>query len=168
MCKYTMYKKEFDKLFEMLERTKLKKRCQKNNNNRRGFDDHYGGLFGVVKPRYKSGGKQLSRDSRDHPDIYQEILRIGKLVCEAPFSTIQLNKDLQCKAHRDSHNQNMSTVIAFGPFEGGELCIQENETSENFKVYSTKFQAIQFDGSSLTHYNLPHIGRKYSLVFFTC
>jgi len=162
-----MYKNEFDKLFEMLERTKLKKRSQKHNNCRKNFDEHHSALFGLVKPRYKSG-KQISRDSRDHPEIYQEVLRIGALVCKAPFNSIQILKDLQCKAHRDSHNQNLSTVIAFGPFEGGELCIQENETSENFVAHSTKFQAIEFDGSVLTHFNLPHTGTKYSLVFFNC
>jgi hypothetical protein len=162
-----MYKEECDKLFEMLERTKLKKRCQKYGNNRRGFSDYYGGLYGIVKPRYKTG-KQLSRDSIDHPEIYAEILRIGKLVCKAPFSTIQLNKDLQCIAHRDSANQGVSTLISLGPYDGGEIAIQENPTSENFNLYSAKYQPIEFDGSSLTHYNLPHTGTKYSLVFFNC
>lgn len=163
-----MDKTEFDKLFELLERTKLKKRSQKHGNNRRGFDDYYGGLYGMTKPRYKTG-THLSRDSKDHPEIHDEIFRIGKLVCNIPFSTVQLNKDLQCSPHKDNHNSGLgSTLISFGPYYGGEIVIQENENSTNFNTYSAKYQPIQFQGDKLTHYNLPHTGTKYSLVFFNC
>lgn len=152
----------------MLEKTKLKKRSQKNGNSRRGFKDFYGALYGITKPRFKTG-KHLSADSRANPKIYDELLRIGKLVCKIPFSTIQINKDLQCCAHRDNHNSGLgSTLISFGDFQGGEICIQENENSSTFNVYSAKYQPIQFRGDKLTHYNLPHTGTKYSLVFFTC
>ena len=45
-----MDKSLFDNLFELLEKTTLKKRCTKNNNNRRGFVGHRGALYGKVKP----------------------------------------------------------------------------------------------------------------------
>jgi hypothetical protein len=165
-----MYKKEFDNLYNMLEQTKLKKRSQKNGNNRRGFDDYYGGLYGMTKRRYRSGGKQLSLDSKNQPEVYDEIFRIGRLICKIPFSTVQLNKNLQCKLHRDNHNTGGlgSTLISFGDFEGGEIAIQRDENSTEFDIFSAKYQPIQFLGEKLTHYNLPHTGTKYSLVFFNC
>ena len=159
--------KELEKLYAMLESKKMKKRSQKHQNSRKGFKDHRGAVYGIVKPRYKSG-KQLSRDSRENPDIYEEILRIGKLVCKIPFSTVYINKDLQCDKHKDGSNVGPSTLISIGDFVGGEICIQENENSENYIVCSAKYQGIQFDGSKLTHFNLPHTGTKYSLVFFNC
>jgi len=156
-----MDKSLFDNLFELLEKTTLKKRCTKNNNNRRGFVDHRGALYGKVKPRYRTGSK-LSKDSRDHPEVYSEIFRLGKIICPIPFTTVQLNKDLVCAPHKDSQNIGESCLVSFGTYTGGNIVIEG-------EIMDARHNAIVFNGSKLLHWNMPILsGTKYSLVFFNC
>jgi len=149
----------FDHLFELLEKTTLKKKSYKNNNNRQGFDDHRGGLYGKVKPRYRTGTK-LSKDSRDHPEVFNEIFRIGQLICPIPFTTVQLNKDLVCAPHKDNQNIGESCLVSFGTYTGGNIVIEGEELD-------ARLNPIVFNGSKPLHWNTPILSRrKYSLVFF--
>jgi hypothetical protein len=143
----------------MLEKITLTKRCKEYNNARRNFHDHRGTLFGQVEPRYRTG-VTLSKDSKKYPKIYDEIVRLGKLLSPIDFTTIQLNKDLMCAPHRDGQNVGLSFLISFGTYEGGLIVIDDVE-------HDAKYNGILFDGSKLLHYNTPHTGTKYSLVFFS-
>jgi hypothetical protein len=134
-----------------------------NANNRRGFPKHRGCVFGMTKPRFKSGGPRLSANSVKYPHIYDEICRIGNLVCPEGFlfKSIQLNKNVTCPPHKDSKNRSDSVIVSFGNYTGGNLVIENKE-------YDARHQPLMFNGAELEHWNTPDLeGTKYSLVFFT-
>ncbi len=154
----------YDKLFEMLQGVTFKERKEKHYTNRRGFPDYRGACFGIIKPRYKSGGPRLSRDSRKYPEIHEEIFKIGRALCDFDFSSVQLNKCLVCPRHIDSRNGSGETlIVSLGDYTGGLLII------EGMGTFDTNRKAVTFDGTKLFHYNTEiKSGTKYSLVFYKC
>ena len=153
------YDNLYDTLFDLLEKSTLKKRYR--DNNRREFPNYRGGIFGLVRPRFHyKGYKELSCDSKRLPEVYEEIIKIGKIICPFEFTSIQLNKNLVCPKHKDSNNVGLSLLVSFGDYKGGEINIDN-------KKYDAKCRPIIFDGSKLEHYNNDIIeGTKYSLVYF--
>ena len=81
------------------------------------------------------------------------------------FTTIQINKNIQCLPHIDKNNVGPSYIIALGDFVGGELVVEG-------KVMDIKNKLSQFDGKK-GHWTLPFFPdtldelERYSIVFFT-
>lgn len=154
---------ELNTLFNMLERIQIRKKT--NTNNRRGFPSgHKSLLFGYTRARFgnRKNGKifDLSTDSKNYPEIYQEILRIGNSYCPFKFTSIHLNKNVVCPKHVDNKNNGKSMIISFGNYTGCNLVVNDN-------VYDANCIPIIFDGSKLEHWNTDDLqGTKYSLVFF--
>ncbi len=157
---------DFGTLLEMLSKIKLYLKRHGSNVNRLGFPEHRGCVWGMVKPKFQKGIR-LSRFSRKHPAIYQEILRIGKVICPFPFTTIQMNQGLQCCPHVDSHNKSESVIISFGEYQGCKLVVQIDGKDV---ICDTLHTPHQFNGSAHLHWNQPFEGEsnnKYFLVFFS-
>ena len=142
----------------MLEKIRLYKLRQNANNNRAGFPEYHGCVWGMVKPRMKSQ-PELSLYSRKYPEIYAEIVRIGKEICDFEFKSIQLNRNLVSPPHKDKGNQTKSVIVSFGYYTGGELVIEGVE-------HDTR-TPLTFDGANQTHWNNPFNGTKYSLIYFS-
>ena len=132
----------------------------RTTNGRRGFPKHRGCVFGLCKQ--KIGGKiDMSYYTKRKPDIYEELVHVGKLICPFDFTSIQVNNNLVCPSHKDTNNVGDSILVSFGQYEGCNIVIDGNE-------YDAKYSPIIFNGSELEHYNTPLIaGNKYSLVFFS-
>ena len=150
----------FDELYKMFEEVRLTKRG--NSNNRRGFTHYHGAIFGMVRPRFKyKGYNELSADSKRFPLIYEEIIRIGKIICPFEFTSIQVNKNLVCQKHVDGNNRGLSLLVSFGDYEGCNIVV--NDIS-----YNTNCCPVIFNGALLEHYNTDDLeGTKYSLVYFS-
>jgi len=149
-------KSEFEPLFQKLEKITI---SSINANNRRGFPKHRAATFGTIRKRF-TGVVGLSKYSIKYPEIYNEMLRIGKLICPFEFTSIYLNKNVTCPKHRDDKNVGDSLLISFGDYTGGNIVI--NET-----IYDANCCPIVFNGGELEHYNTDDLqGTKYSLVFF--
>ena len=154
----------FNELISLLEIAKLRTYQDtavggSDCGNRRGFPAYKGGIFGIVQQR-KSPIKCLSSMSRDQPVLYNELLRLGKLICPFDFTMIQLNKNLECPLHKDSKNAGNSMLVSIGDYTGGEIIIDGDE-------YNAYCNPIVFNGSLLEHWNKPiSSGIKYSLVYF--
>ena len=126
--------------------------------NRRGFPNHRSMTLGITKGRFNNK-VGLSYYSKKYPELYQFLKELGNSVCPFPFQSIHVNHNVTCPKHRDSNNQTMSCIIAFGNYTGGELVIEG-------EVHNTFENAVVFNGSEKEHWNLPHTGDKYSIVFF--
>jgi hypothetical protein len=159
MIKVYETENHYDKLYEMFKKVKLYMKKKGERSNRYDFPDHRSAVFGMVKPRFKSQ-KELSYYSRKHPDVYEEILRIGKIICPFEFTSIQVNHNLVCTPHKDKHNTTRSILVSFGEYEGGEIVIEGTK----YNAYHTP---IEFDGKEMEHYNTEIKGNKYSLVYFS-
>jgi len=144
-------------LYDLLETVSIP--YKRDRNNRRGFPVHRAVSYGFIRHRY-TGQYGLSAASKKHPEIYAELLNLGKMVCPFAFNSIHVNNCVICPKHKDSKNQGKSLLISFGDYEGCKLMVEGTE-------YDTNCQPIIFDGSSLEHWNTPLIsGNKYSIVFF--
>lgn len=149
---------EFNTINELLKKITIPKKQQ--SNNRKNFPKgHRAITFGLVKGRY-NGIIQLSFYSKKYPKLYEEIIRIGKIICPFEFSQIHLNNNVICPPHYDNKNIGESLLISFGEYSGCNIVIDDN-------IYDSKYTPIIFNGSKLKHYNTDDlIGNKYSLVFF--
>lgn len=150
----------YKKIYEQLESITLPLKKQKPYSARLGFPMHRSTVFGLIQRRYAKKGLTLSAFSIRYPEIYEELLRIGKEVCPFPFTSIQVNKNCQCPPHKDKGNKGLSCLVSFGEYTGGLIVIEgiEHNAYEN---------PICFDGAKLEHWNTPHEGNKYSVVFFS-
>jgi hypothetical protein len=127
--------------------------------SRAGFGKHRSITFGITKGRFNNiiG---LSYFSKKYPHLYEEIFRIGKLICPFEFKSVHLNNNVICPKHKDKGNHGESLLISFGNYEGGNIVIEN-------QIYDAKYTPIIFDGSLLEHWNTDDlVGNKYSLVFF--
>mgnify|MGYP003628074079 CR=1 FL=1 len=162
------YTDDFNQLIAFLENTSLygfrdnTKPAPKNQkvNNRLGFPKYRGGVLGYIYPRIGKKVFQLSRLSKLNPVLYEEVKRLGEIYCPFKFTSIQINKNLQCPPHKDKNNNGVSMLVSFGDYTGGEIVI-DGET------FDARENPLIFNGSELEHYNKPILsGIKYSLVFF--
>lgn len=150
-------------LYEMLQNINIRKKGEKSN--RRGFPlGHRSATFGYTRARYgtRKNGKlyDLSTYSLKYPEVYQELLRIGNLICPFEFNSIHVNENVTCPPHKDSNNVGESLLISFGDYTGSNIVVEDDE-------YNTNCKPIIFNGSNLLHYNTNDLkGNKYSLVYF--
>jgi hypothetical protein len=150
-------KVDLSNLYEMMKPVSWTKRD--GLNNRRNFPAYRGAIFGLTRPRKNSGQLVLSLDSKKHPEIYQEIMRIGKEIVPFEFNSVQVNRNLQCPPHKDSRNVGDSVLVSFGDYDGGEIMVEG-------KKYNAYHSPVMFNGAELEHWNMPINGDKFSLVFF--
>lgn len=149
----------FAPLYSLLTKFKLPRKSK--HNNRRGFPErHRATTFGIVTGRFNNI-TGLSNLSKKKPDVYAEILRIGRLICPFEFTSIHLNNNVVCPKHVDGTNIGKSLLVSFGDYTGCNIVV-------NGVVYDAKHTPVIFNGSELEHWNTDDlIGNKYSLVFFT-
>ena len=75
------------------------------------------------------------------------------------WTTIQLNKNVECKPHIDTNNVGKSLILGWGNYTGGELVIEG-------KLHNIKNKFLFFDGNR-GHWTQKWIGDRYSIIFFT-
>ena len=115
--------------------------------------------FGKVILRYQREKKDSVKNT-EYPEIWRLIKLLGTMICPIPYTSVQLNHNVVCKAHTDKNNVGSSVIVSFGNYEGGMLVI-------NNTVYDTNHKPIVFNGQD-EHYNTNDLtGTKYSLVYFT-
>jgi hypothetical protein len=76
------------------------------------------------------------------------------------YDAVQVNFNCACNPHKDEGNLGLSLLLSGGEYTGGELVTE-------FGTFSAKYRGIIFDGSRITHSNLPIVGNKWSIVFFS-
>jgi hypothetical protein len=148
---------KFNVLYELLEKIRIP--LKSSTNNRRGFPKHRATIFGITKGRF-NGIVGLSDFTIKYPEIYAELLHIGKIICPFEFNSIYINKNVICPKHKDEKNIGDSLLISFGDYTGANIVI-------NDIVYDANCTPIVFNGSQLEHYNTDNlVGTKYSLIYF--
>ena len=128
------------------------------NKYRKGVGDGRSQCFGIVRKR--SLAPDLSRCSWNDPKLHYLLMKFAREHVDIPFTSIQVNDSLKCAAHKDKHNIGNSYIVAFGPYQGGELVISG-------KDYNIKHRPMLFDGGKLEHSTKDFTGRRWSLVFHT-
>ena len=80
------------------------------------------------------------------------------------FNTITINKNLQCKEHKDKLNCGKSIMLGLGDYYGGLLGIRDE--NGKVKLHATQYKLIKFDGHKYSHFTTPFTGTRYTLVFY--
>lgn len=130
---------------------------KQGKSSRHEFPKHRATTFGITRARY-SGKVGPSWATLKWPHIWEEIQKVGQHL-NFEFTSVQVNHNVCCPSHKDTNNVGDSLLISFGEYTGGEIVI-DGETKNAYH------NPIIFNGYELEHYNLPHEGNKYSLVFF--
>ena len=147
-------------LLEMLSKVAIPK-MSGGRGRSKTFGEHRSMTLGFIKGRV-TRKYELSYNSKRMPKIYEEVCRIGKIICPFEFSAIHVNHNVQCPRHIDGNNAGRSVIISLGDYQGGSLHI------ENKGEFVTKNKPLIFDGGKHYHWNDPITsGNKYSLVFFS-
>ena len=148
---------DMSKIYELCKPILFRKRLIKNN--RLGFPIFRAAIFGIIRGRFSSITSP-SYDTKKYPELYNELVKIGSIICPFAFTKIQLNHNLQCPPHKDSKNSTQSLLISLGEYTGGEIIIDGIE-------FNAFHKPTIFNGALYEHYNKPHIGNKYSIIYFS-
>ena len=154
---------EFTKLYDMLEKITLPLKAPNCLGRSKFAERHracaWGEAFHFTKRKIN-----LSRMSKKHPLIHDEIMRVAHLICDPAghtFTSVYMNRNNTCDPHRDRSNHGDLIIVSFGNYTGCTLMIEE----ANANAY---LQPILFDGTKQTHWNTRDLtGIKYSLVFYS-
>ena len=131
---------------------------------RRGFPKHRACVFGMTRQRF-TGKICPSRFCVVYPEIYEELLRIGKLICPIPFTSVYVNHNVICPPHKDDKNVGESMIISFGDYTGANLMVKKDDQVIKCDTFCNP---IIFNASQIEHWNTDDLqGNKYSLVFYS-
>lgn len=149
-------------LYDMLNQIKIPYRF--GTSGRRGFSKHKACVFGMTKQRY-SRKICLSSFSKKYPEIYDELLRIGKLICPIPFTSVYVNHNVVCPPHKDDRNVGSSMLVSFGDYTGCDFMMKID--GQDIK-HDTFCNPVILNAAKIEHWNTDDLqGNKYSLVFFS-
>lgn len=127
--------------------------------NRRLFQKHRASCWGMTKGR-KNGIIGLSNSSIKYENIWEEIERIGNLICPFNWTSCHLNNNVICPPHKDKNNVGNSMIVSFGEYSGANLYI-------NGIKYDVKNHPLIFNGALNLHWNSNDLfGNKYSLIYY--
>ena len=88
---------------------------------------------------------------------------VQEMLPDAGITELALNKNLECKPHRDKANTGASYVLFLGEFTGGALVLEDGTRFEQRGVWQGPMW-----GSDVTHFNEPITsGTKYSVVAYS-
>jgi len=155
---------EFAKLYEMLEKIKIPVKASNAVGRSKFAEKHRACAWGQSFHFTKKVINEKSVMAKKYPEINAEIIRIAKMIGDPVghrFTSIYMNRNIQCDPHRDSSNHGDLIIVSFGEYTGGELFIEGEHAS-------AKYRPIKFDGTHNTHWNPKDlVGTKYSLVFYS-
>ena len=117
--------------------------------------------FGLVNKRCVP--VDWSRQCWRRPKLFFHLKEFADAYVTIPWTSITVNQDYQCDAHRDKGNEGLSFLVGFGDYQGGELQMMEGDLSGNHCV---QHRAIVADFGKTKHRVLPFTGHRYSLVFY--
>ncbi len=117
----------------------------------------------------KAGYRKLLSNKSTIPKykpLYEEsVNHMKSLDKDFEFTSIQYNKNCQCKKHKDKNNVGISTIIGFGNYTGGELIVYD-EDGNNPVLHDIKNKPFKFNGSIYPHETAPFEGERYTLVYY--
>jgi hypothetical protein len=157
-------------LLESLRNLKFP-RCTRKNISDKSYE---GFVLGKViswagKGEIAGYRKIISRKTKmeKFKDVYEETLKYMKENnSEFIFTSIQYNKNQQCKKHLDKNNVGVSLIIGLGDYEGGELIVYD-EHGNNPVKHDIKNKPLKFNGSKYWHETAEFVGERYTMVFYS-
>lgn len=122
----------------------------------------YSMVFGKCFIKYKHYGELVA--NQKYPEVFNLLKQlIYQINPTFSYTTITVNKNLECAPHKDTHNSGPSIIIGFGMYQGGDLFIQVENKIYRYNVHCNP---VLFNGNNL-HWTEPFIGERYTIVYYT-
>jgi len=159
----TINQLEFSKLLEILSKIKIPKKASNAVGRSAFVHSHRACAIGEAY-HFTKKTINLSRMSKKYPELHDEVIRIGHLICDPighTFTSVYLNNNCISSPHKDKNNHGPLIIVSFGDYTGCKLVIED-------EVADAHNTPIRFDGTNFTHWNTPDlVGNKYGLVFYS-
>ena len=131
-------------------------------NRKKGIANLRSCVFGITHKRLFGPSFGAAAANKHRPDLWKLIKQIPVPIS---YDSVQVNQNAQAGPHKDKNNVGLSYILSIGDYEGGDLVIQSPDGTETAHALLGT-PGLIFDGSN-THYNTPHTGTKYSLIFYS-
>lgn len=152
-------------LYCLLEDTKFKMNNHREKSSGKGYTNSHGLVMKRPTEIGQTNELVIAKETLRNTALFNELHNIAESL-NIDYTTIQVNRNYQTAPHKDIANSNDedSYLFSIGDYTGGELCIEDF----NGKVHSinANCKLVQFNGSLFTHWNEPHYGTKYSIVYY--
>ena len=155
-------------LLELLDNMKHKKKrdTTAKKMGKEASSSMLGYVFARDYKRHEGMNKfVLTNQTKDNILLFEKLKEIIKIVKpKFLYNGITINKNCVAIPHKDSNNIGNSIIVGIGNYEGGNLCIEDDEG----RLYNIplKYNFLEFNGRN-THYNTPITkGTKYSIIWF--
>tara|TARA_R110000803_G_scaffold71150_1_gene134259 strand:+ start:1129 stop:1626 length:498 start_codon:yes stop_codon:yes gene_type:complete len=163
-----------DNLTEKLLQLKFPENTTRKNVMRDGDKSYKAFVLGEVwswaHKEVKETGRCLRVSNTTRQPKYQQIYELSKDLGHAygcEFTTIQYNKNYQCKKHIDGHNMGVSHIIGLGNYTGGELLVYYDGPDKPPLAVDINNKFYTFNGSEYYHETSEFEGDRISLVYFS-
>ena len=118
------------------------------------------------KPDPDYPGKNMTKVKEENPDLKYYFQEFRDLYFpDFEFDSVHLNKNYPTPPHTDGKNSSESFLVAMGDYSGGNTCLWNEETRQ-IEKYDARIEPLTFNGKDILHWVEPHIGDRYTLVFF--
>jgi hypothetical protein len=121
---------------------------------------------GVNRSRIKDPNSNYywSLGRMKYPHLYEIFREFSELhFPDFEWSSVMINKNLQCDWHKDKGNIGESIMLGLGDYRGGALYVKyDNE----IKKYQTWCRLVRFNGSLYEHCTEKFEGERFTLVFY--
>ena len=131
----------------------------------------YSMVLGWVKQPFHTPAYHLSKLHNEQPEMFELLCRfVWEHDPTFTFSSITLNKDLQCPPHVDANNVGPSLIIGLGNYDGGELVVEgkkyESRTS-GLNMMAPRPTGLKFLQVRDTHlYIIPYVGHQLYFIIY--
>ena len=101
-----------------------------------------------------------SQNMKKDPRIYNECKR---LFPDFKFDFVIINKNLKSPPHKDTNNTQQSLIVGLGDYNGGDLCIKEEDTGvvTNHCIFKSP---MYFNGRDNLHWTDDFEGDRYVVI----
>lgn len=79
------------------------------------------------------------------------------------YTSIQINKNVKCKTHRDKNNVGASVALSLGDFTGGGIIQYNLDGTEKF---IDTHNCFKYQDGDIPHTTAEFTGERYALIFY--
>ena len=135
---------------------------------------YYGFVLGMVNSWAHADVKETGHEKRicrrNSYKKYEKILQLAEHLGQnhnIEYTSIQFNKNYQCKKHIDGRNIGESSIIGLGNYTGGELLVYYDGPDAEPTKIDIKGKFFKFNGSEYYHETSPFEGERHTLVYYS-
>ena len=156
-----------EKILETFRTMRWVKNYHRKNASDGGCDSMSLGMVNRFEHgQYGKFGFYPSVNNYKYPHLFELLTTLANLI-DFKCTTFCINRNFQCKIHRDRVNEGESIIVGLGPYKGGEFIIKNDDEQHTRHHFDIRNKFFQFDGTFYLHGTMPFQGERYSIIMYT-